>query len=706
MPEAYQMMLGGRPLILEFDKVAKQANGAVLMHYGDTVALVTATISKEPREGIDFFPLLVDYEERLYAVGKIPGGFIRREGRPTEKAILAARLIDRPIRPLFPQGFRNDVQVVATILSVDQDCSPSITAMIGASAALSVSDIPFEGPIAGVIVGRVDGEYVINPTVEQEKKTDMHLTLAGTEQAVMMVEAGANEISEEDIINGINFGHQAIKELVQFQKKIIAEIGKEKVDVPVFEPDPQLEADLRSYAQEKVTVAVKNPDKLARQNDLDELEKETVEHFAEIYPEQERVVQSIYSTLVKETVRGMILEDGVRPDGRRPDEIRKITSEVGILPRAHGSGIFTRGQTQVLTTATLGTIREEQVLDDLGLDESKRYIHHYNFPSYCVGETRPMRGPGRREIGHGALAEKALLPVIPDEDQFPYTLRLVSEVLESNGSSSMASVCGSTLALMDAGVPISAPVAGIAMGLIKGENGFAVLSDIQGMEDAMGDMDFKVAGTAKGITALQLDIKAQGGLTTEVLRQALVEAKKGRMFILGKINEAITESRPDLSPYAPRIISMTIDTEKIRDVIGPQGKVIRKIIEETGAQIDIEDDGRVFISAANGEAGQNAVDIIETITKDVEVGKIYLGKVVRLMDFGAFVEVIPGVMGASGKEGLVHISQLDEKRVNRVRDVVKEGDEIIVKVTDIDRQGRVNLSRKEAVRALRKKSEK
>lgn len=706
MPEAYQMTLGGRPLIFEFGKVAKQANGAVLMHYGDTVVLVTATISKEPREGIDFFPLLVDYEERLYAVGKIPGGFIRREGRPTEKAILAARLIDRPIRPLFPQGFRNDVQVVATILSVDQDCSPNITAMIGASAALSVSDIPFEGPIAGVIVGRVDGEYVINPTVEQEKKTDLHLTLAGTEQAVMMVEAGAAEISEESIIEGIDFGHQAIKELVQFQKKIIAEIGKEKIDVPIFEPDPQLEADVRSYAQEKISVAVKNPDKLARQNDLDELEKDTVEHFAEIYPDQEKVVQSIHSTMVKETVRGMILEDGVRPDGRRPDEIRKITCEIGVLPRAHGSGIFTRGQTQVLTTATLGTMREEQVLDDLGLDESKRYIHHYNFPSYCVGETRPVRGPGRREIGHGALAEKALLPVIPDEDQFPYTLRLVSEVLESNGSSSMASVCGSTLALMDAGVPISAPVAGIAMGLIKGENGYAVLSDIQGMEDAMGDMDFKVAGTAKGITALQLDIKAQEGLTTEVLRQALAEANKGRMFILGKISEAITEPRSDLSPYAPRIISMTIDTEKIRDVIGPQGKVIRKIIEETGAQIDIEDDGRVFISASNGEAGQNAVDIIETITKDVEVGKIYLGKVVRLMDFGAFVEVIPGVMGASGKEGLVHISQLDEKRVNRVRDVVKEGDEIIVKVTDIDKQGRVNLSRKDAVRALRKKSEK
>jgi polyribonucleotide nucleotidyltransferase len=628
------------------------------------------------------------------------------EGRPTEKAILSARLIDRPIRPLFPQGFRNDVQVVATILSVDQDCSPSITAMLGASAALSVSDIPFEGPIAGVIVGRVDGEYVINPTVEQEKKSDMHLTLAGTEQAVMMVEAGANEISEEDIINGIEFGHQAIKELVQFQKKIIAEIGKEKIDVPIFEPDPQLESDVRSFAQEKITAAVQNPDKLARQNDLDELEKETVEHFAEIYPEQEKAVLSIYLTMVKETVRGMILEDGVRPDGRRPDEIRKINCEVGVLPRAHGSGIFTRGQTQVLTAATLGTIREEQVLDDLGLDESKRYIHHYNFPPYCVGETRPVRGPGRREIGHGALAEKALLPVIPDEDQFPYTLRLVSEVLESNGSSSMASVCGSTLALMDAGVPISAPVAGIAMGLIKGENGYAVLSDIQGMEDAMGDMDFKVAGTANGITALQLDIKAQEGLSTEILRQALTQAKEGRMFILGKINEAITEPRADLSPYAPRIITMTIDTEKIRDVIGPQGKVIRKIIEETGAQIDIEDDGRVFISATNGEAGQNAVDIIETITKDVEVGKIYLGKVVRLMDFGAFVEVIPGVMGASGKEGLVHISQLDEKRVNRVRDVVKEGDEIIVKVTDIDKQGRVNLSRKEAVRALRKKTEK
>lgn len=702
MPETYQMMLGERPLTFEFDKVAKQSNGAVLVHYGDTVVLVTATISKEPREGIDFFPLLVDYEERLYAVGKIPGGFIKREGRPTEKAILSARLIDRPIRPLFPQGFRNDVQVVATILSVDQDCSPSITAMIGASAALSVSDIPFAGPIAGVVVGRVDGEYVLNPTVEQEKKSDMHLIVAGSEKAVLMVEAGAEEISEEGIIKGIEFGHQAIKEIVKFQKEVVEKIGKEKLAITLSEPEPQLEADVRDYAQEKIAIAVKNPDKLARQNDLEELEKETVKHFAENYPEQEKAIQGIFLKVLKEIVRGMILEDGIRPDGRRPDEIRKINCEVGILPRAHGSGLFTRGQTQVMTVATLGTIREEQILDDLGLEESKRYLHHYNFPAYCVGETRPMRGPGRREIGHGALAERALLPVLPDENKFPYTIRLVSEVLESNGSSSMASVCGSTLALMDAGVPVSAPVAGIAMGLINGENGFAVLSDIQGMEDAMGDMDFKVAGTAKGITALQLDIKVQG-LTTDVLRQALAKAREGRMFILGKMTEIIEEPRPELSPHAPRIITMTIDTEKIRDVIGPQGKVIRRIIEETGTQIDIEDDGRVFISAISEEAGKNAVSIIESLTQDVEVGKIYLGKVVRLMDFGAFVEVIPGVMGSSGKEGLVHISQLDERRVNRVRDVVKEGDEIIVKVTDIDKQGRVNLSRKEAIRSLRQK---
>ncbi len=705
MPETFQTMFGGRPLIMEFDKVAKQANGAVLIHYGDTVVLVTATISKEPREGIDFFPLLVDYEERLYAVGKIPGGFIKREGRPTEKAILSARLIDRPIRPLFPQGFRNDVQVVATIMSVDQDCDPSITAMIGASAALSVSDIPFSGPIAGVIVGRVNGEYIINPTVEQEKESDIHLVVAGTDKAVLMVEAAANEVSEEAIISGIEFGHKAIQEIVQFQQEIVQKIGKEKLEVPTFEPDPQIEEDVKAYAYDKIVEAVKNTDKLARQNALDELEKETVEHFAEVYPEQEKAVQEIFLKTMKEIVRRMILEDGLRPDGRKLDEIRPITTEVGVLPRTHGSGLFTRGQTQVLTVATLGTIREEQILDDLGLEESKRYLHHYNFPPYSVGETRPMRGPGRREIGHGALAEKALLPVLPDEDKFPYTIRLVSEVLESNGSTSMASVCGSTLALMDAGVPISAPVAGIAMGLVTGENGFSVLSDIQGMEDALGDMDFKVAGTADGVTALQLDIKVQG-ISTDVLRQALAQAKDGRLFILGKIAEAIKEPRPELSPHAPRIITMTIDPEKIRDVIGPQGKMIRKIIEETGTEIDIEDDGRVFIAAVDEEAGKNAVNIIEKLTQDVEVGKIYLGRVVRLMDFGAFVEIIPGVLGSSGKEGLVHISQLDEQRVNRVRDVVKEGDEIIVKVTEIDRQGRINLSRKEAIKALRQKTEK
>ncbi len=701
----YQMVLGGRPLIFEFNKVAKQANGSVLVRYGDTVVLVTATVSKEPREGIDFFPLLVDYEERLYAVGKIPGGFIKREGRPTEKAILSARLIDRPIRPLFPSGFRNDVQVVATVLSVDQDCAPDVTAMNGASAALSVSDIPFAGPIGGVVVGRVDGEYVINPTVEQEKHSDMHLVVAGTKDAVLMVEAGAKEVTEEAILQGIEFGHQAIKEIVALQEEIAQAIGKEKLDIPVFEVDPQIESDVRGYVSDKIAAAVRNPDKQARQSALEALEKETIEHFAEIYPEQEKAVQEVFLKVLKEIVREMILRERVRPDGRGLEEIRPISCEVGILPRAHGSGLFTRGQTQVLTVATLGTISEEQILDGLGIEESKRYMHHYNFPPYSVGETRPIRGPGRREIGHGALAERALLPVLPDEDKFPYTIRLVSEVLESNGSTSMASVCGSSLSLMDAGVPISAPVAGIAMGLVTAEDTFAVLSDIQGIEDALGDMDFKVAGTEQGVTALQLDIKVQG-ISQDVLRKALSQAREGRLFILSKMKEVISAPRPNLSPYAPRIITMTIDPEKIRDVIGPSGKVIRKIIEETGVQIDIEDDGRVFIAATDEEAGKNAVRIIENLTQDVEVGKIYLGKVVRLMDFGAFVEIIPGMFGSAGKEGLVHISQLDERRVNRVRDVVKEGDEIIVKVIEIDKQGRINLSRKEAIKALRRKTEK
>jgi len=706
MQEKFQMDLGGRPLIMEIGKVAKQANGAVWVRYGDTVVLVTATLAKEPREGIDFFPLLVDYEERLYAVGKIPGGFIKREGRPSEKAILSARLIDRPIRPLFPEGFRNDVQVVATVLSVDQDCAPDITAMNGASVALSISDIPFAGPIGGVIVGRVNGEFVINPTVEQSEKSEMHLVVAGTRDAVLMVEAGAQEVPEEVMLEAIEFGHGAIKEIIKFQEEIIEAVGKEKLVVPVYKIEPEIEEAVRSYLLDKIDNAVRNPEKLARQEAVDQLEKETVEHFAETYPDQEKAVKEVFAKVLKETVRCMIIDERNRPDGRALDEIRPITCEVGVLPRTHGSGLFTRGQTQVLTVATLGAISDEQILDGLGIEESKRYMHHYNFPPYSVGETRPMRGPGRREIGHGALAERALVPVLPTEDKFPYTIRLVSEVLESNGSTSQASVCGSTLALMDAGVPISAPVAGIAMGLITDGDKFAILSDIQGIEDALGDMDFKVAGTEKGITALQLDIKVKG-ISQEVLRHALAQAREGRLFILNKMLEVIPEPRKELSPYAPRIITMTIDPEKIRDVIGPSGKTIRKIIEETGVQIDIEDDGRVFIAATDAEAGKKAVHIIECLTQDVEVGKIYMGKVVRLMDFGAFVEIIPGALGLPGKEGLVHISQLDERRVSRVKDVLKEGDEIIVKVIEIDKQGRVNLSRKEALRALQsKKTEK
>jgi polyribonucleotide nucleotidyltransferase len=702
--QVFRTTLGGRNLTAEIGKVAKQANGSVLLRYGDTVVLVTATVSKEPRQGIDFFPLLVDYEERLYAVGKIPGGFIKREGRPSEKAILSMRLTDRAIRPLFPYGFRNDVQVVATVLSVDQDCSPDVTAMIGASIALSVSDIPFSGPIAGLIVGRIDGEFVVNPTLEQSEKSKMHLVVAGTRDAVMMVEAGAREVPEELMLEGIVHGHRVIQDLVKFQDEIVSQVGKAKLEIPVYQIDPVLDRSVREFISDRVSSSVRNPDKLARQEALDQLEQDAVEHFLEAYPEQGKDIKEVFHSVLKETVRQMILEEQERPDGRKLGEIRPITCEAGILPRAHGSGLFTRGQTQALTVATLGAVSDEQILDGLGVEESKRYMHQYNFPPYSVGETRPMRGPGRREIGHGALAERALLPVLPVEEVFPYTIRLVSEILESNGSTSMASVCGSTLALMDAGVPISAPVAGIAMGLVTGEHDFAVLSDIQGIEDALGDMDFKVAGTSKGVTALQMDIKVQG-VSAEVLKRALEQAREGRMFILSKILETLSEPRPELSKYAPRIITITIDQEKIRDVIGPGGKIIRKIIEDTGVQIDIEDDGRAFIAATDAEAGQKALHIIETLTKDVEIGKIYMGKVTRLMDFGAFVEIIPGVLGLQGKEGLVHISQLDERRVGRVRDVLKEGDEIIVKVTEIDRQGRINLSRKEALRSMQKKNE-
>lgn len=684
----FEMQLGGRPLIIESGKMAKQAGGAVLVRYGDTAVLVTATASAEPREGIDFFPLTVDYEEKLYSVGKIPGGFIKREGRPSESAILAGRLIDRPIRPLFADGFRNDVQVIATVLSVDQNNPPDIPAMIGASCALSISDIPFNGPISGVRVGRINGELIINPTVEQQNQSELNLVVAGTADAVLMVEAGASELSEEIILEAIMFGHKCIKEVIAFQHKIIAEIGKPKREIKLYEVAPEISEAVRAYAMESLAKAVRNPDKLAREEDIKQAKLQALEHFAEIYPDNIKDIQYVLQKIVKEIVRQMITVDKIRPDGRQLEEVRPISCEVGLLARTHGSGLFTRGQTQVLTITTLGAMGDEQILDGLGVEDSKRYMHHYNFPSYSVGETRPSRGPGRREIGHGALAERALVPVIPNELEFPYTIRLVSEVLESNGSSSMGSVCGSTLSLMDAGVPIKRPVSGVAMGLVKDGDHHTILTDIQGMEDALGDMDFKVAGTTEGITAIQMDIKI-AGITEEILTTALQQAKRGRMHIMDKMMEVIQTPRAELSPFAPRIITMTIDPDKIRDVIGPGGKTIKKIIEETGVKIDIEDDGKVFIAAVDMEAGQKAVKIIETLVRDVEVGGTYHGKVTRIMAFGAFVEILPG------KEGLVHISQLARERVAKVEDVVNIGDEVTVKVTEIDRQGRINLSRKE-----------
>ncbi len=688
----YQYKLAGRPLIIETGKMAKQANGAVMVRYGDTVVLVTAVVSPQPREGIDFFPLLVDYEEKLYAVGKIPGSFLRREGRPTESAILAARTIDRPIRPLFPDGFRNDVQVVATVLSVDPDCPADTTAMIGASAALSISEIPFQGPIAGVHVGRVNGEFVINPTSKQAELSDLDLIVAGSKDAIMMVEAGAKEVPEEQILEAILFGHEEIKKLVAFQEEIKAEIGKEPLAVELYEPDPEIVEAVKAFATEKLIAALTTSEKLEREALIDQVKEETHQHFLdnlgeEVYAEKARDISTALDAIIKNEVRRMIVEERKRIDGRELDEIRPISCEVGVLPRTHGSGLFTRGQTQVLSVVTLGRSSEEQILEGLEDEESKRYIHHYNFPAYSVGEVKPMRGPGRREIGHGALAERALLPVIPSEEEFPYTIRVVSEVLESNGSTSQASVCGSTLALMDAGVPIKKPVAGIAMGLVKYQDQFTILTDIQGLEDHLGDMDFKVAGTRDGVTAVQMDIKVSG-ISKEILQEALAQARKGRLFILDKMAEAIAEPRPELSAYAPRMITMTIDPDKIRDVIGPGGKMIRKIIEETGVEIDIEDDGRVFISSMDSKAGEEAKAIIERLTSDVEVGKTYLGKVVRIMNFGAFVEILPG------KEGLVHISQLALERVAKVEDVVNIGDEILVKVIEIDRQGRINLSRK------------
>ena len=686
------IQVGGRALTLETGRMAKQASGAVFCTYGDTAVLVTAVGAKEPKEGVDFFPLTVDYEEKLYAAGKIPGGFLKREGKASEKAILCSRLIDRPIRPLFPKGYRNDVQIVATVLSVDMDNTPDVLAMVGASAALHLSQIPFMGPIAGVVVGLVDGEFVINPNQEQEEKSIMHLTVAGTADAVMMVEAGAQEVPEMTILDAIMFGHAEIKKIVaaieEFRAEALElELAKEKVTPELKVIPEEIEAAVKEYAYENLLEAIRIKEKHARDAAADAVKEDAVEHLLEQFPEQEDDLRDALDALMKYIVRRLITVDKIRPDGRAMTEVRPITCEVDILPRPHGSALFTRGQTQILSSVTLGAVREEQILDGLDNEVSKRYIHHYNFPPYSVGEARPMRGPGRREIGHGALAERALEPVIPSAEEFPYTIRVVSEALESNGSTSMGSVCGSTMSLMAAGVPIKRPVSGVAMGLIREENQFSVLTDLQGLEDALGDMDFKVAGTTEGVTAIQMDIKI-AGISREILEQALKQAHDGRMFILGKMLDAIPAVREEMSPYAPRVIQMNINPDKIRDVIGPGGKVIKKIVEDTGVKIDIEDDGRVMIMSTDAEASGKAVKIIEDIVREVEVGGIYNGKVVRITDFGAFVEVLPG------KDGLVHISQLALERVKSVEDVVKVGDEIMVKCIEIDKQGRVNLSRK------------
>ncbi|MDO3676327.1 polyribonucleotide nucleotidyltransferase [Paenibacillus ehimensis] len=694
MEKQVQMDLGGRPLILETGRLAKQANGAVVARYGETVVLCTVTASAEPKD-LDFFPLTVNYEERLYSVGKIPGGFIKREGRPSEKAILSSRLTDRPIRPLFPEGFRNDVQIVAIVMSVDQECAPEIAAMIGTSAALSISDVPFNGPVGGVIVGRVDGQFVINPTVEQSEKSDIHLVVAGTKDAIMMVEAGAEEVPEEVMLEAIMFGHDEIRKIVAVQEQFVQEVGKPKMEVKLHSVDSEVNQAVREFAQARLVEAVKIPEKHARQDAIDGINNEAKEHFAAVYAETPEKMADVKETLydiVKEEVRRLITHDKVRPDGRGLDEIRPIECDINLLPRTHGSGLFTRGQTQALSVCTLGALGDVQILDGLDLEESKRFMHHYNFPPFSVGEARPLRAPGRREIGHGALGERALEPVIPSEADFPYTIRLVSEVLESNGSTSQASICASTLAMMDAGVPIKAPVAGVAMGLIKDGEHYSILTDIQGMEDHLGDMDFKVAGTAKGVTALQMDIKIDG-IDRAILTDALEQAKKGRMHILNKMLERISQPKSDLSPYAPKIVTMQINPDKIRDVIGAGGKIINKIIEETGVKIDIEQDGRVYIASSNSEMNEKARQIIEGIVREVIVGETYLGTVKRIEKFGAFVEILPG------KEGLVHISQLSTERVGKVEDVVKIGDAITVKVTEIDNQGRVNLSRKAVLTA-------
>jgi len=690
--------VAGRRLSIETGRVAEQANGAVILRQGDTVVLSTAVMAKEPREGIDFFPLTCDYEEKLYAAGKIPGAFMRREGRPSEEAILASRLTDRPLRPLFPDGFRLDVQVISTVLSVDQENDPKILSINGASTALVISDIPFAGPVGAVRVGYIDGQVVVNPPMSQMGDSDLDLVVAGTADAILMVEAGAKGVTEQIVLDALAKAHEAIKGICAGQLELQDEVGLEKREWIAPAYPAQMVEIVSEYLALRLDPVLYSADKATRESGVDELRVRTIAELGERFPEHVDIIGKIYDKAVKDRVRQRIVEEGIRVDGRGLKDVRNITVEVGVLPRTHGSGLFTRGQTQALTIATLGSMQDQQKLDGLSPDEFKRYMHHYNFPPYSVGEARPQRGPGRREIGHGALAERALLAVVPPVEDFPYTIRLVSEILSSNGSTSMASVCGSTLALMDAGVPIKSPVAGIAMGLITREGKFAVLTDIQGVEDALGDMDFKVAGTRDGITALQMDIKIKG-LTHEILTLALEQAREARLFVLDKMLAVLPRPRTEMSNYAPRITTIMINPDKIRDIIGPGGKMIRKITEETGAQIDVEDDGRVFIAAVDQEAGKKAIDWIKSLTDEVEVGRIYQGKVVRIMPFGAFVEILPN------QDGLVHISKLTDHRVERVEEVVNVGDEIVVKAVEIDSQGRLNLSRQAAIEELTAKGE-
>lgn len=690
--QVFKTQWGGRPLVVEVGQMARQANGSVLVRYGDTVVLSAAVASKSS-SGMDFFPLTVHYIEKMYAVGKVPGGFIKREGRPSENATLTSRLIDRPIRPMFPEGVRNEIQITNTVLSVDQDCSPEMAAMFGSSLALAISDIPFDGPIAGVQVGRVDGQLLINPRVEEIERSEIDLTVAGTSSAINMVESSAKEVDEEGMLEALLFGHQAIKDLVRFQEEIVQKVGKEKFEFEIKGLDPDIVDKVQTLYKDRMIQAIQIPEKQAREEAVNQLIEEGIIYFTERLleePDQESLlkdVQTALHQLEKDEVRRLITHERIRPDGRQIDEIRPLASEVALLPRTHGSGLFTRGQTQALSVATLAPLSEHQVIDGLGIEEEKRFIHHYNFPNFSVGETGRVGSPGRREIGHGALGERALSQVIPSKEDFPYMIRLVAEVLESNGSSSQASICAGTLALMDAGVPIKAPVAGIAMGLVMDQDHYTVLTDIQGLEDHLGDMDFKVAGTQEGITALQMDIKIQG-ITEAILKEALMQARKARLEILDNLTATIAEPRPELSPYAPKIEMMQIDPDKIKVVIGKSGDTINAIIDETGVKIDIEQDGSISIASPDQEMINRAKQIIEELVAEVEVNQIYEGTIQRIESYGAFVEVLPG------KQGLLHISQIDHRRIDRVEDIFDVGDKVTVKVTGIDERGRIDLSRK------------